>query len=63
MSPRTRPEVFALADHDQEYGSSCIQKTEMKDLALYRYFWLGSSGEMGLEYVLHMTGVLSSGFI
>ena len=57
MSSRTRPEVFALADHKQEHGSTCIQKTEMKDFALYKYFWLGSSGEMGLEYVLHMTGV------
>ena len=49
MSSPTRPEVIALADHEQEYGSTCIQKTEMKDFALYKYLWLRSSGEMGLE--------------
>lgn len=41
--------VFALADHDQKYGSTCIQKTEIKDLALYRYCWSGAIGEMCLD--------------
>ncbi len=51
MSSRPPAEGFALADHDQEYGSTCIQKTEMKDDALYKYFWFASSGGTGLEYL------------
>ena len=64
MSSCPHPEVFAFADHGQEYGSTCIQKTEMKDHVLYKYLWFASSGGRGLGYLeCCIWRAFSSGFI